>query len=358
MNCQSCQHENAEGARFCAQCGAPLVQAPIAAAAQTSTTPAAQPRGGSKTALVVLGVIFGALLLFAVGVYAAFHMAAAKLRTLAAGDTQTIEQSSDATANAAGASDAKATAAGTSDSKATPGDAQRQLGAQATGNAIGSILGTDAKGKSDIGKALDNMARTGQQIDQHTQASGDANGIPNAADTQQAVTAVGGLLKALGGSLGGATRHDPVDFHTLEALLPSSLSGMQHAPPKGTADDVVGIKTTSADVDFNGPNDAHITVSIKDATAISGLAGLAEMANASETEQGDSYEKNETIAGHSVHEKWDAPSRHGELSLIVGGRFGVDVVGNNVSMDALKSALAQIDLGKLEAMKDANPQAK
>ena len=358
MKCQSCQHENAEGARFCGQCGAPLVQAPIvqapiaqppvAAAAQTPIAPAAQPRGGSKTALVILGVIFGVLLLFAVGVYAAFHVAAAKLRTLAAGDTQKIEQPSDA----------KATAAGTGDSKAAAGDAQRQLGAQATGNAIGSILGTDAKGKSDIGKALDNMAQTGQQIDQHNKASGDTSGIPGAADTQQAVTAVGGLLKALGGSLGGASRHDPVDFRTLEALLPSSLAGMQHAPPKGSADDVVGIKTTAAEVDFNGPNDAHVNVSIKDATAISGLAGLAEMANASETEQGESYEKNETIAGHSVHEKWDASSRHGELGLIVGERFGVDIVGNNVGMDALKNALAQIDLAKLEAMKDANRQGQ
>jgi flagellar basal body-associated protein FliL len=347
MNCQNCRHENANEARFCAQCGAPLTQpVPVASPAQTSTAPAARSAGGSKTALIVLGVVFGVLLLFAVGVYAAFHMAATKLRTLASRDTQTVEQPSDSKATAAGTSDAKATAAAT------------DQGAQVTGNVIGSVLGTDAKGKSDIGKALDNMAQTGQQIDQHNKASGDTNGIPNAADTQQAVTAVGGLLKALGGSLGGASRHDPVDFHMLEALLPSSLSGMQHGTPKGNADDVVGIKTASADVDFNGSNDAHINVSIKDATAISGLAGLAEMASASESEQGESYEKNETISGRSVHEKWDAASHHGELSLIVGKRFGVDVVGNNVDMDALKNALAQIDLGKLEAMKDANPQAK
>lgn len=339
MNCPSCRHENANEARFCAQCGAPLAQpVPVPAAAQASTAPAVQPSGGRKTALIVLGVIFCLLLLFGVGAYAAFHMAANKLRTLAGRDTQTIAQPSD--------------------SNATAGDAQRQQGAQATGNVIGSVLGTDAKGKSDIGKALDNMARTGQQIDQHNKASGNANGIPNAADTQQAVTAVGGLLSALGGSLGGASRHDPVDFHALEALLPASVSGMEPGTPKGSADDVVGIKTSSAEVNFTGPNDANIHLSIKDATAISGLAGLAEMANAGESEQGESYEKNETISGRTVHEKWDAASKHGELSMIVGKRFGVDVVGNNVGMDALKSALAQIDLGKLESMKDANPQVK
>ena len=82
------------------------------------------------------------------------------------------------------------------------------------------------------------------------------------------------------------------------------------------------------------------------------------MANSQESEQGDSYEKNETIRGQGVHEKWDATSKHGELSLIVGKRFGVDVTGDNVDMDALKQALSQVDIGQLEAMRDANPQSR
>ena len=120
---------------------------------------------------MVLGVIFGVLLLLAVGAYGAFHMVASKVRTLAAGNTQTTGQSSGSSAKTAGT----------------------EPGAQVTGNAIGTLLGTDAKGKSDIGKALDKMAQTGQQIDQHNKASGNANGVPDAADTQQAASAVGGV---------------------------------------------------------------------------------------------------------------------------------------------------------------------
>jgi hypothetical protein len=120
----------------------------------------------------------------------------------------------------------------------------------------------------------------------------------------------------------------------------------------------MGIKASSAEVDFSGANNAHVNVSIKDATAVSGLAGIAEMANSNESEQDDSYEKNETLSGQNVHEKWDTGSKHGELSLIVGRRYGVDVSGDNVGMDALKNALAQVDFGKLEAMNDANPQAQ
>lgn len=236
--------------------------------------------------------------------------------------------------------------------------AQQQQAANTVGNAIGGILGTDAKGKSDIGNAINNMAQAGRQIEQHQQATSNTGGTPDAADTQQAMGAAVGLLGALGHSLGGAHRHDPVDFHTLQGLLPSSLSGMQRGTPKGEANAALGIKSTSAEVDFAGDGNARINVSIQDASAISGLAGLAEMVDSQQSEQGGSYEKSETLSGQSVHEKWDASTRHGELSLIVARRFGVDVTGDNVDMDVLKNTLAQVDLGKLESMKDSNPAAQ
>ncbi|HEY3885831.1 MAG TPA: hypothetical protein VGL62_11520, partial [Vicinamibacterales bacterium] len=296
------------------------------------------PPGRSKTGLIVLAVGCGILLLFAVGIYAprAFHAVADKAGTPAPAPTK----------NAARLTDSSVKAAGT------------QQGAPVAGNAIGGALGAAAKGGSDPGKAPDNATQAGPSIQQHDKASADANGAPDAASAGQATSPVGGLLSALSSAVGGVHRHDPVDFHTLEALLPTSLAGMQDAAPAGNADETMSIKTTSAHVDFAGPSDARLNLSIKDATAISGLAGLANMANSDTSEQGDSYEKTETIDGRSVHEKWDAAARHGELSLSVGERFAVDVVGDHVDMDALKNALAHVDLAKLESMKDANPVTK
>ncbi|MEP6899311.1 MAG: zinc ribbon domain-containing protein [Rhodanobacter sp.] len=348
MNCPNCQHANVDEARFCTQCGTAMAAAP--AAVSTLAAPAAVPTvvattptpGSSHTVGIVLGVIFALLLLLVAGVYTAFHMVANKVRALAGGDVQTTQQPNDASSQAGDAQQA----------------ASAQQGATATGNAIGNLLGTDAKGKSDIGNAIGNLAQAGQQIEQHDKASGNTNGTPDAVDTQQAMGAAGGLLSALGHSLGGAHRHDPVDFHTLETLLPASLSGLQRGAPEGDSNQAMGIKATSAEVDFSGPGNARVTVSIKDASAISGLAGLAEMSQENESEQGDNYEKNETISGYSVHEKWDAQPRHGELSLIVAKRYGVDVHGDNVDMSLLKNALSQVDLSRLESMKDANPQAQ
>ncbi|MBS0212670.1 MAG: zinc ribbon domain-containing protein [Proteobacteria bacterium] len=350
MNCPQCQHVNADGAKFCDQCGGTLASTAstpattISAAPVPSAAPVAKPSSGSKTVLIVLGVLLGLLLLFVVGIYTAFHMVANKVRSIVAGDSQTTSQTQDGNADTGNGSGSSSTA--------------MDPGVKTTGNVIDTMLGTDAKGRSDIGKALQGMQQAGQQIEQHDKATGNTYGAPDAQNTQQAVNAVGGLVGAMGHSLGGAHRHDPVDYHALEALLPAALPGMQRAAPRGQSDQAMGIKTTSADVDFTGSNGARINVSIKDATSISGLAGIAELADANETEQGDSYEKNINIGGRSVHAKWDGSAREGSLSLLVGKRFGVDVTGNGIDMDQLKSVLAQIDLGKLESMKDANPTAQ
>lgn len=341
MICAQCQHPNTDAARFCAQCGKPL-------GAAASSSPPPEPGGmpqaasmqaprpaASRTVPVVLGIVL--VLVVAGAMVVLVHLAAGKLRALAGGTT-TSEQAQDAPRDASGTSAAQ--------------------GATQTGNVIGNLLGTDAKGKSDIGNALNNVVQAGGRIEQHDRASGNTGGAPAAADTQQAMGAAGGLLGALAGSLGGAHRHDPVDFHTLEAMLPTALPGMQRGTPRGSAGNAMGMHTTAAEVDFQGADNARLNVAIKDATAVSGLAGLAATADSNESEQGDSYEKNETVAGQSVHETWDAQSRHGVLSLIVGKRYGVDIEGDNVDMAVLKSALDQIDVGRLEAMKDANPQAQ
>ena len=343
MNCPNCRHDNANDARFCAQCGAPLTQAATVTPAipgPTAPVATAAPAGRSHSGLIGLAVV---VLLLAAGTIAALRLVSNKPGTPTPGNTQTTARPDAPTARP----DApNATAAGP------------QQVAQSAGNVIGRALGAGAKGGSDPGKAQDNATQAGPPAEQPGGSSVDASGTPAAADAGQAANAMAGFLGALSSAVGGAHRHDPVDFHALEALLPSSLPRMEPGTPDGHADETMSIKTTSAHVAFSGPDDAHIRLSIEDATAISGLAGLAEMANANASEQGDSYEKSETIDGRSVHEKWDAAARHGELSLSVGQRFAVDVVGDHVDMDALKNALAHIDLAKLESMKDANPVTK
>src|SRR5581483_10926002 len=125
MNCTKCQYPNTEGARFCVQCGTALSQAAPAVSAAPAQPATAPQSSSNKTALIVLGVIFGILLLFVVGIYTAFHMVANKVRALASGDEQTSSQPQDSSQNG--------------------NDADTQQGAAVTGNVIGNILGTDER---------------------------------------------------------------------------------------------------------------------------------------------------------------------------------------------------------------------
>lgn len=346
MICPACQHTNAVGTRFCAQCGAALPAAVasdpgVLTPASTPTAipiaavPVASPSGCNRTVLVVLGVLVALLLLFAIGLYVTFHVVANKVRGLTGADSQTTEQTQSGSSN-----------------QPTP-----DPGARETGNVIGKVLGTDAKGKNDISQAIGNMTRAGAQIEQHDRATGNNGGVPDASDTQQALDAAGGLMGAIVGSLGGKHRVNPVDFRTLEAQLPTTLPGLERGQPQGAAKQGMGVKGTSTSVDYRGTGNARIGISIADISGVSGLLGIAKVLPATtDSENADGYEKDVTINGRSIHEKYQTSARHGELSVIVADRFEVDVDGDNVDMEALHDALGQVDLGKLESMKNLNPQ--
>jgi hypothetical protein len=59
-----------------------------------------------------------------------------------------------------------------------------------------------------------------------------------------------------------------------------------------------------------------------------------------------------------VHEKYDAPNKHGDLSIVLVKRYSVDISGQGVDMKALEQSLGQIDLARLESMKDVGAQPK
>jgi hypothetical protein len=231
--------------------------------------------------------------------------------------------------------------------------AARDQGAAAVGNTIGNMLGTDAKGKAGLSAALSNLAKAGEQ----SQAS-----PPIAAaeqNPQSAASAAGGLLSALGGALGGPNRVDTVDFKTLTSMLPASLPGMTRTSAQGENQGAIGVKTSSAKADYAGKDGTGVHIEIADISGVSGLMDLASGLIQSTTSESDSgYEKDVNIGGRTVHEKYDAPNKKGELSVILAKRFSVDITGSGADMHSLEQSLGQIDLARLESMKDAGAQPK
>lgn len=276
-------------------------------------------------------------------------------------------------------------------SEAAAQAAAQDQGAKIVGNIIGNALGTDEKGKAGLSTALSNLAKAGQAAEptssgnataanggsaaaangrSATAANGGspaaANGrgpdaaAPDAAPPSpaSAVNAVGGLVTALGGALGGSHRVEVVNFKTLTAMLPESLPGMKRTNFRGESQGALGVKTASAAADYEGDHGAAVHIEISDVSGVSGLLDVAgSLVQDTTSESSSGFERNQAIGGRSVHEKYDSTAKSGDLSVIVAKRFAVGVSGKQVDMDTLEQALGRVDLAHLESMKDQGSQA-
>jgi hypothetical protein len=239
--------------------------------------------------------------------------------------------------------------------------ASQDAAAASVGNVIGGLLGTDEKGKQDLGAAVANLAKAGAQMDTAPAAQPSSSvpsavqpAVPSSDDAQAAGAAVGGLLSALGGALNGGKRVEPVEYGVLKGLLPDSLPDMQRSSAEGSAQQGLGMKGTTSKGIYTGANGTRVEIDIADASAVSGLMNIADALPQTTSASSDtSYEKDVTIAGYRAHEKYDSSSQHGELNFILVKRFTVDLTGDHVDMRTLESDASQVDLAKLAAMKDA-----
>jgi hypothetical protein len=147
---------------------------------------------------------------------------------------------------------------------------------------------------------------------------------------------------------------DPVDFHALKDLLPASLPDLRRSNAEGSSQQAMGVKGSSASADYEGSAGARVQIKISDLAAVSGLlkvAGSLVQNVSSESDTG--YERDATVAGRTMHEKYDSRSRHGEVSAIIAKRYAVEITGDGVEMAALEQDMGAIDFSRLEAMKDA-----
>lgn len=289
-------------------------------------------------------------------------------------------------------------------------EAQRERGAAMVSNVLGNALGTDDKGKAGLAAALSNLARAGEQMEAQQRAaspgtagaddaaasrspgasaesssgarSGASSGgasnternqaasSPSSASAQSAASssggsadpaqsamgAVGGLLSAFGGAMGGANPKQPVDFHKLQDALPATIAGLPRTHIEGGSKQAMGIKAASAKATY-GSGNTRIEIEVSDMSGVAGLMDLASALPVNESSESDSsYEKRVTLDGRAAQEKFDSRSKHGELSTIVGKRFSVDVTSDGLSAGDLEKALGQVNLSALESMKNVGGQ--
>lgn len=180
----------------------------------------------------------------------------------------------------------------------------------------------------------------------------------NAGDMQKGAEDMAKGFEALAKGLAGAAGGDadvkpvePVSFRELQTVMPT-VAGWKKGSPTGEKMSSP-FSFSQASITYT-KGDAEIEQKIMD----SGFNQLLFtpftifMASGYEKETQDGYEKSVNIAGNPGWEKWDRTSRNGELNVVVGKRFLVQVEGHDLDdVKALHSVLEQTDLSKLASLK-------
>jgi len=113
----------------------------------------------------------------------------------------------------------------------------------------------------------------------------------------------------------------------------------------------------SGQAEYHGAGNQLIRVSIGDISGVSGVLDLADaLPKDTDAASDEGYEKDVTIGGRSMHEKYTKAGQQSSLGVIAARRFDVEVEGTAVTMDAMHDAMSRVDLKRLESMKSQGAQ--
>jgi hypothetical protein len=148
---------------------------------------------------------------------------------------------------------------------------------------------------------------------------------------------------------------EPVNFRQLKEFLPAEAAGLAQSDASGETTGAQGFTMSKAEGTYKGDNDQRIKVEITDAGGIAmAMMGLAYWTMVDvDKEDKNGYERTTKIKGYKAYEKYNKNSQDGSIAIVVADRYLVDINGDNVSMDDLKSALDDIDLKGLANLKPA-----
>jgi len=159
-------------------------------------------------------------------------------------------------------------------------------------------------------------------------------------------------FEGLGALLGGGTRVDPVSIDQLIPLVPDTFAGLSKKSSNAERTGMAGIMVATAEASY-GDADKTATLEITDTGGASGLMGLASWARVQGERENDQLsERTEQVGGRLVHQKVSKTGGTNEYATVLGDRFIVTAKGDGVDIDTLRGAVSDLDLQKLEAMKN------
>jgi hypothetical protein len=183
------------------------------------------------------------------------------------------------------------------------------------------------------------MEAAGKQMES-AQKSGDAEA------TGKALGAV------MGAAMGGGDQVEALAPDMLKPFVPETLAGLKRTDFSAERNGAMGMQISEAHASYSDGANRSLRLEVTDMGTAKGLmamAGWAAIDSDKETEHG--YDKTYKQDGRLVHEEWNSEDKHGEYGIVLGDRFSVKVSGNADSINDIKAAVASINLAGLEALK-------
>ena len=229
----------------------------------------------------------------------------------------------------------------------------------AVGNAItvGGLWGSGALSGGGLGGlsrhsqvTIDPNSSLGK-LDQYAKSMADAGKkIEEAQKSGDQGKATAAAIGALGAAMGGKGV-DPVQIDQLKPFVPDTFAGLPRKDMRTERGGVQGFMTAKAEGVYNDGAGKNATLEVVDSGGAAGMLGMAAWANLqSEKEDANHKESTRKEGDRLIHERLDKNSNYGEFTVVLANRYVVTAKGN-VGLDGLKSSVASLDLGKLEALK-------
>lgn len=142
-----------------------------------------------------------------------------------------------------------------------------------------------------------------------------------------------------------------VDFSVLKNLLPAELAGLKKQHSIGEQGKRMGFEISYAEAEYYKDNDRSRIVA--EITDMGNMSGFMEMGAAAwamtdfENEDNNGFERTTRINGHKAFEEYDNNLQRGKVSIIVAGRFMVELRSRRLSYKLLRDAAEQIDFSGL-----------
>ena len=159
-------------------------------------------------------------------------------------------------------------------------------------------------------------------------------------------------MGALGTAISGGKGVEPVQLDALKSFMPATFAGLPQTSTQSDRSGVPGLMIAKTQAEYGDASGKKVELEVVDTGGAAGLMGLASwMGIQGEREDSNHREVTRKDGNRLVHEEVSKSGGQNKFSVVLADRFVVSAQGRGVDIDALKSGVAALDLGKVAALK-------